>query len=308
MENPLVSVIIPTYNVEKYIKQCIDSVLVQTYPHFEIILVDDCSTDNTVNIIKSYKDSRIRLLINDVNKGPSYSRNRAIEASKGEWIAFLDSDDWWDINRLQKLISCANETSAEFIADDIYLILDGKERGFTTELKSKGIFSTHKPIKLTSVFLVENDLGMQPMIKKQLIKNGNIKFDEDLKYGEDFKFYVECLEKSHLSVLFPVPYYYYRVRNGSLTTNRNELITQAINMTETLIDNYKYNSKLLIALYNRKKRLVDLLLYYEFISKIRKSNYLGCIRDVFEKPRIINIFLRRLPRILKHRIFYKFSK
>jgi len=88
MENNLVSVIIPTYNVEKYIKQCINSVLAQTHKNLEIIIVDDCSADNTLKIVQSYADSRINILINKENKGPSYSRNRAIEKAKESGLPF----------------------------------------------------------------------------------------------------------------------------------------------------------------------------------------------------------------------------
>ncbi|MEH7321092.1 glycosyltransferase family 2 protein, partial [Priestia megaterium] len=107
--NPTVSVIIPTYNVEAYIKETIQSVLNQTYQNFEIIIVDDCSTDGTVNVIKQFQDTRINLFLNEKNSGPSYSRNKAINLAKGEWIAILDSDDWWDRARLEKMIQMGQD-------------------------------------------------------------------------------------------------------------------------------------------------------------------------------------------------------
>ena len=100
----LVSVIIPVYNSEKYVKEAIDSVLKQTYQNFEIIVVDDCSTDNSCQIIKKIDDQRIRLIKLDKNSGVAVARNIAIENAKGQYIAFLDSDDIWLEDKLLQQI------------------------------------------------------------------------------------------------------------------------------------------------------------------------------------------------------------
>lgn len=94
---PLVSIITPLYNSEKYIAETIESVLAQTYSNWEMIIVDDCSKDNSTKIVEEYqkKDRRIKLYRNEINKGVSYTRNRAIDLSQGKYIAFLDSDDLW---------------------------------------------------------------------------------------------------------------------------------------------------------------------------------------------------------------------
>ena len=89
----LVSIIMPSYNTAKYIKASIDSVLAQTYPYWELIIVDDCSTDETDEVVAAYTDERIRYIKNEKNSGAAVSRNRALREAKGRWIAFLDSDD-----------------------------------------------------------------------------------------------------------------------------------------------------------------------------------------------------------------------
>ena len=102
-QNKLISVIIPTYNSEKYIQKCISSVLNQTYENFEIIIIDNNSSDNTINIINSFSSNKIKIL-NVVNNGNiSISRNLGIKNSTGSWIAFLDSDDFWEKDKLNKL-------------------------------------------------------------------------------------------------------------------------------------------------------------------------------------------------------------
>jgi len=101
----LVSIITPAYNSSAFIADAIESVLAQTYSNWEMHIVDDNSSDNTGEIVKAYKDSRIHFYRNEINEGASVSRNRALEAAKGRWIAFLDSDDWWAPDKLEKQIA-----------------------------------------------------------------------------------------------------------------------------------------------------------------------------------------------------------
>lgn len=104
MEKGLVSIIMPSYNTAPYIKETIQSVLDQTYQNWELIIVDDCSTDNTDEVVASIKDERIRYLKNEKNSGAAVSRNRALREAKGRWVAFLDSDDLWMPEKLEKQI------------------------------------------------------------------------------------------------------------------------------------------------------------------------------------------------------------
>lgn len=104
--NDLVSIIMPSYNTAKYISAAIESILNQTYENWELIIVDDCSTDNTDEILTEYakKDSRIRYYKNEKNSGAAVARNRALRQAKGKWVAFLDSDDLWEKDKLEKQI------------------------------------------------------------------------------------------------------------------------------------------------------------------------------------------------------------
>lgn len=103
--NKLVSIITPSYNSAKFIKQCIESVIAQTYTNWEMLIVDDYSADNSLQILKKYNDKRIQLIELDKNVGASESRNVAIRKAKGKYIAFLDSDDLWEPQKLEKQIS-----------------------------------------------------------------------------------------------------------------------------------------------------------------------------------------------------------
>ena len=107
----LVSIVMPLYNAQRFVTQAIESVLSQSYEHFELLIVDDKSTDNSVTIVKKYinKDKRIKLFFLDVNSGPVAARNRAIKEAKGRYIAFLDSDDVWFRDKLYRQIEFMNE-------------------------------------------------------------------------------------------------------------------------------------------------------------------------------------------------------
>lgn len=124
MENKgLVSIVMPSYNSEKYIKDSIESVLNQTYPFWELLIVDDCSTDKTVDIVKSFKDERIKLYQNEINSGAAISRNWALREAKGKWIAFLDSDDLWLPTKLEEQLDFMIKNNYGFAYTD-YRILD----------------------------------------------------------------------------------------------------------------------------------------------------------------------------------------
>lgn len=105
IEEGLVSIIMPSWNTARFIGQSIESVLSQTYEKWELIIVDDCSTDDTDTVVIKYTDPRIRYIKNEINSGAALTRNRAIREAHGEWIAFLDSDDLWAPQKLEKQIN-----------------------------------------------------------------------------------------------------------------------------------------------------------------------------------------------------------
>ena len=118
MGNSLVSIVTPSYNSSAFIIETIKSVCSQTYRNWEMIIVDDCSTDNTVEVIENYikenNENRVRVLINQKNSGAAVSRNRAIKEAKGKWIAFLDSDDLWEPFKLEEQISFMEKNGYHF--------------------------------------------------------------------------------------------------------------------------------------------------------------------------------------------------
>ena len=114
----MISVIVPVYNAEKYIRRAIESILSQTYTDYEFIIINDGSVDNTKNIILSFQDDRIVYLENKKNSGPGASRNKGIDKAKGEYIMFIDSDDYIEPNTLEDAFNAAKKYDADVVRYD----------------------------------------------------------------------------------------------------------------------------------------------------------------------------------------------
>lgn len=126
MDNDLVSIIMPSYNSGNYISNSIKSVISQTYCNWELLIVDDCSTDNTLQIIDCFKDRRIKVFKNDINSGAAISRNLALREAKGKWIAFLDSDDIWHPEKLERQLHFMMTNGYAFSCTDYRIKLNGQ--------------------------------------------------------------------------------------------------------------------------------------------------------------------------------------
>lgn len=121
----MVSIIMPSYNTEKYIGNSIKSVIAQTHTNWELLIVDDCSTDSTEEVVASYNDERICFIKKEKNSGAAESRNIALRKAKGKWIAFLDSDDTWEPEKLEKQIEFMVENDYKFTYTDYRIQLNG---------------------------------------------------------------------------------------------------------------------------------------------------------------------------------------
>ena len=142
--NDLVSIIMPNYNSAKYVKATIESVLAQTYTNWELLFVDDCSTDNSLEIVRAFNDDRIRILQNEKNSGAAISRNYALREAKGRWIAFLDSDDIWKETKLTQHIAFMQKGDIAFSFTDYSVINDDND--ILTNFKPKKDIYDYKAI------------------------------------------------------------------------------------------------------------------------------------------------------------------
>lgn len=240
-----ITVIVPVYNVENYLGRCIQSIISQTYKNLEIILVDDGSTDNSGNICDEYakKDSRIRV-IHQKNRGASGAKNAGIEVATGNYIGFIDSDDWIDSDMFEILLHYANEHSADIVRCDTYINYeDGIEKKNDKDLKVR-VIDTVQAIKET----VYTDINMSVCNK---IFNSYIfkseKFDEKICCTEDWEFNYRILKKydSLVSVYVNLPKYHYFMRTGSITHKWNEeAMINSFELFEKIYSCEKNNSEI----------------------------------------------------------------
>lgn len=188
MDNSLVSVIMPVYNAEKYIEEAIDSILKQSYPFWELIIVDDCGTDHSMNIVSQLKDQRIRILHNDANRGIAFSRNRAIEESKGKYIAIMDDDDVSSLQRFEKQVDFLEKHPEIDVLGGAVEAIDaaGKVIRGASETLNNPFY-----IKVNFLFhcIFHNS---EMMFRKKLLDNNHIRYCENCYGMEDFRFWIEC--------------------------------------------------------------------------------------------------------------------
>ncbi len=230
----MISVIVPAYNAEKYINKCIDSILNQTYKDFELIIINDCSKDNTDKIIKKYKDSRIKYIKNKENKGIGYNRNLGIKESKGEYICFIDSDDYIRKDFLELMHErCIKDDLDLCICDYNYVFENGKIKKVI--LDSFENTNLDKNPKL----LVDIPLGpCNKMYKKSIITNNKIKFNETLKY-EDVPFVASALFYSNNIGKIDEALNYFSVHENSETTIRDDKVFDIFKELDIVKEIYK---------------------------------------------------------------------
>lgn len=208
--NDKVSVIMPSYNTGEYIKKSIESVIAQTYTNWELIIVDDCSTDNTDDAVRPYlSDSRIFYLKNDKNSGAAVSRNRALREAKGRWIAFLDSDDLWLPQKLEMQIDFMERNGYRFSYTN-YCEIDetGTPNGLCVsgplKITKRGMFRYCWPGCLTVMYDAEY-IGLIQI--------------ENIKKNNDYAMWLKICRKANCYLLNEVTAQYRRGRKGSISTH-----------------------------------------------------------------------------------------
>lgn len=208
-EPGLVSIIMPSYNTASYIKETIQSVINQTYSNWELIIVDDCSTDNTDEVLAGISDDRIRYFKNEVNSGAAVSRNRALREAKGQWIAYLDSDDIWMSEKLEKQIDFMEKNGYAFSYTNYEEIdAEGNKTGVKVtgpkKITKTGMFNYCWPGCLTVMF--------------DATKIGLVQV-ADIKKNNDYAMWLKICRKANCYLLDEILGLYRKGRAGSVSTH-----------------------------------------------------------------------------------------
>ena len=206
MNNPKVSVIVPVYNVEKLLQRCIDSILAQTFPDFELLLIDDGSKDKSGDICDNYalKDQRIRVFHKE-NGGVASARQLGVDEARGEYSIHADGDDWVEPDMLQCFYDKAKETNADIVIADYYIQRNNKQIYVSQMMKSQ------KPIDVLKDILEGRVFGAlwHKLIKHSLYKKYNVRFIQKVNYCEDVLVFVQLLQKNVTIVHLSLGFYHY---------------------------------------------------------------------------------------------------
>ena len=223
LKNPIVSVIVPIYNVESYLSQCLDSILKQSFVDFEVIMVDDGSKDKSGVICDEYaaKDSRINVF-HQSNQGVSKARNVALNHAKGEYVIFMDADDYWYVdNCLETLLATAIRTNADIVRGEYKKVTEKGEDLYWHEINSKRKHCANET--LSSAFFLRNVIQGEFFLWLFLIRRDiiqDIRFCESRIFLEDMDFYCRILLKPLTCVYIPLCFYAYRQHSTNASGKR----------------------------------------------------------------------------------------
>ncbi len=212
-----VSVIVPVFNTEKYLEKCLNSLINQTLQDIEIICVNDGSTDKSADIIKKFvnKDSRFKL-INQENKKQGAARNTGMKIAKGEYIGFVDSDDWVDLEYYEKLYNAAKKYSADIALATNIRTGHGKDKKRLNITEEKFVTTLQDKIDVCQQW--KNECPTNKIYRHSMLKNNNIKWPEGM-YCEDKLFTIKAIYYANSIVTVPdINYYYYRNPNSTVNS------------------------------------------------------------------------------------------
>lgn len=239
MTNSVISVIIPIFNSELYLKECLDSVCNQTFRNLEIICINDGSTDNSLSILQDYgkRDDRIKI-IDQKNGGPGVARNVGLNISNGKYIYFMDSDDFLELNALEDLYSIAEEKNLDILLFKLCSFNDKTYEKFKNPYYEMGFLNKYFKNKIFNY----RDLGEKvfsipasppgKLYKKELISD--IRFPEGIIF-EDNPFFIEAILKADNVYFYEEYLYNRRIRDDSITTSNFENFSDCIPMLNMLI-------------------------------------------------------------------------
>ena len=224
-----ISIIVPIYNAEKYLNKCIKSLINQTKQELEFVLVNDGSTDTSEDIIKSYKDKRIKYFKNK-NQGIGKTRNFGIDKATGKYIMFLDSDDYLATHACEELFNKAEKENLDLVINNFYRVDEETEK--QEEVKIPEFQNT--TLKENKNLLLDVNLApWNKLYKTELLKKNKIKFVENLKY-EDAPFVIEAMDKAKKIGYLNKYLNYYVIHKNSETTVRDQKVFDIIEIVDKI--------------------------------------------------------------------------
>lgn len=272
--NPKISVIVPVYNTEKYLHRCIDSILAQTFTDFELLLIDDGSKDNSGTICDEYaaKDSRVRVFHKE-NGGVSSARNMGLDNASGEWITFVDSDDWVHEDFIKKRIELALVDDADIAYCDIEYVYSTHNVYAKMAEQVEGKAST-----VNSWILSRTTYSPIILARKYLFDKYDLRYIEGLRFGEDFNLIIKLVMYANKMSHIKEALYYYNKQNESSAMTKLYLYRDDLQLVYTdLIESFKKER-----IYNQCIEMISwCVLEYKLVCIIKGEHSFEELKDFF---------------------------
>lgn len=288
---PKVSVIVPCYNVEKYVARCLDSLINQTLRDIEIICIDDKSTDNTLEILNKYAnlDSRIKLFTQSSNAGVAVARNIGLENATGAYIGFVDPDDYVDLDFYEKLYNKAQDTNAEIIVGNICeRMLDGKKKKFTQWLK-----------QLEQNKHYFNRWLWCAVYKKDFLINNKIYCPVGISMTEDTVFVTKCaVLTKKIATVKEVFYYYIKIQNSAasmyLSSNKIQHIIDASLMVVDFLNSENVSTHDYHKLFRKPFGFVSYGAYWRTTRQDDRLKLAQATQEMYNRHKYKNMFTKHM--------------
>lgn len=283
---PKVSIIIPVYNAETYLRECLDSVINQTFKDIEIICIDDCSTDNSIDILKEYteKDNRIKIHVQKENQGQGIARNIALEMATGNYIMFLDPDDWLEITACEEAYNQIVKYDNDFVYFNLYFEKNNCSYVDQARLNKfqQDLGNTHIEFhKLTYPFFGYGESWYKIYNRDFLIKN-NIKFSQE-RMAEDLPFYAQVIVNAKDASILNKPLYHYRIhQSNTILKPRHIALLSVQKQALDICRNSQYSD--LFTKYYSISYIGSLLLWFKTWSKTDQTieqDFYNRIKEAF---------------------------
>ena len=219
---PMVSIIVPVYNAEQYLRRCVDSILNQEYTDFEVFLVNDGSTDSSGDICEEYgnKDTRV-IVIQKENTGVSDSRNLALDRARGKYLQFLDSDDWITPDATRLFVRAAEEYDCDMVISDFYRVV-GERLSPKGDIEEEGVLTQEE----FAAHMMENPADFyygvlwNKLYRRDLVEEHSLRMDTNINWCEDFLFNLEYIRYAKVFYALHAPIYYYVLEEEDYEKNR----------------------------------------------------------------------------------------
>lgn len=283
---PDVSILITSYNIAGYINRAVESALNQQGVNVEVVIVDNCSSDSTWQVIEALGDPRIKKHQLEKNGGPSAARNAAIALATGEWLAVLDGDDAFAPERLQNALKLARAQGANIVVDNLLVCResDGQEFAMFDSLPAR--LTLAEFIKGNQSFLGGYTLGyLKPVMRADFIKQHHLAYDPDIRIGEDYLLFAQALAEGASCVCSSIPGYRYTVRAGSISQRLKLADVERISACDAkLTSRYKLDAPAQKAQNRRTQKLREAFAFTQLIDALKARQAKGALAAICSYP------------------------